>query len=147
MIDPLTATLDCKIRDVFSTPKRMALMRALLREAVDVLHASMPREKLKGLDETSLMKYVLNCAKERTGVPSPMLEDCRAGRREQTEVDYINGYIVNLGKQHGADVLMNGSLAEWARQGKIIADDELTMFLRLDKSLFIRNHRGESQRF
>jgi 2-dehydropantoate 2-reductase len=50
-----------------------------------------------------------------------MLADIRAGRSSGTEINYINGYLMNLGKEHKVYMPVNSTLAQLVRMKSNIA--------------------------
>ncbi|KAJ2081814.1 2-dehydropantoate 2-reductase (Ketopantoate reductase) (KPA reductase) (KPR) [Coemansia sp. RSA 988] len=60
------------------------------------------REELKA---SAIKKYVADIAQVTSQNRSSMLQDVCAGR--QTEVDWINGYLVQLGQRHGISMPVN----------------------------------------
>ncbi|KAJ2805039.1 2-dehydropantoate 2-reductase (Ketopantoate reductase) (KPA reductase) (KPR) [Coemansia guatemalensis] len=60
------------------------------------------RDELKA---SAIEKYVMDIAHATSQNRSSMLQDVCAGRR--TEVDWINGYLIRLGEQHGVPTPVN----------------------------------------
>ncbi|KAF9074842.1 ketopantoate reductase-like protein [Rhodocollybia butyracea] len=134
-INPLTAILDCKNGDVFETPHSRSLLRRICIEAAQAFKAELragAEEFLEnagaGLDEDilldrlpegltwqSLEKECLRVAKVTNWNISSMLADIRAGRSSGTEIDYINGYLMELGKAHKVYMPVNSTLAQLVR--------------------------------
>ena len=56
-------------------------------------------------DTLRLERYVFSIAKKTAGNYSSMLQDVRESR--QTEIDYLNGYIVRRGEEMGFHCVMN----------------------------------------
>lgn len=76
----------------------------------------------------SLSKFALSLVAKKFGdVESSMLQDVRKGRK--TEIDYINGIIINLGKQFSIETPLNNqiySLVKEIEQGKEISPQNIS---------------------
>jgi len=84
-------------------------MRLLLAEVSLVLQSlpelrNVPNVKTR-FDTVRLERMVVSLAKATARNTSSMLQDVRVGR--QTEIDYINGYIVRRGEELGIQCVMN----------------------------------------
>ena len=109
IINPLTALLDHKNGALLSNMYFTRVIRLLLAE-ISVVIKSMP--ELKNVpnvnmrfDTLRLERIVFSIANKTADNDSSMLQDVRAGR--QTEIDYINGYIVRRGEELGIHCVMN----------------------------------------
>ena len=109
IINPLTAILDCKNGAMLSNMYFTRVVRLLLAE-ISIVIKSLP--ELKNVpnvnmrfDTLRLERIVFSIANKTADNDSSMLQDVRAGR--QTEIDYINGYIVRRGEEMGIHCVMN----------------------------------------
>jgi 2-dehydropantoate 2-reductase len=131
MINPLTVIFNCKNGELFTRSPITRVMRLLLREAsmvVSRLPELRPKQE-EGAEEEdvedrfsieNLEVKVLDVAEKTAANTSSMLQDFRAGR--ETEVGYINGYIVKRGKEMGIDVRHNEKVVEMIKNGDVIGD-------------------------
>jgi len=129
MINPLTVIFDCRNGELFTRSPITRVMRLLLGEAGMVI-SRLPelredvREEGGVEDRFSIEKLegkVLDVAEKTAKNTSSMLQDFRAGR--ETEVGYINGYIVKRGKEMGIDVRHNEKVVEMIRHKDVIGDE------------------------
>ena len=103
-INPVTAVCDCRngvIADKDSVAHHMSVR--LIREVQDVYSRVRPQ-----MDVCRLEDEVMKLASDTAGNISSMLADVRAAR--DTEIDFINGYIVKLGHETGVSVAENESI-------------------------------------
>lgn len=125
IINPLTSIFDCKNGQLFDQQPRLALIELLLQEAGAVVRKMLPMSLL-GADSFSdncLMELVQRVADKTSKNTSSMLQDIRAGR--QTEIDYINGYIVSRGKIFDLPCPNNARLIEMVKQKQVIENHEI----------------------
>jgi 2-dehydropantoate 2-reductase len=129
MINPLTAILDCKNGELFCKGPVMKVMRLLLQEAVQVLQ-SLPEirdstePEIQGcFSIQKLGQKVVDIAQKTAENTSSMLQDVRAGK--ETEIDYINGWIVEKGKAFGVECDYNAKLLDMVKSGQKIGTDEI----------------------
>jgi len=128
MINPLTAIFNCKNGQLFDQEPRTTLMKALLVEAGAVARALLPASG-RGADvfsDEQLTELVLSVADKTGQNTSSMLQDIRA--RRQTEIDYINGYIVRQGMGLGLPCPKNSRLVDMVKQGQVIDNDSIRRF-------------------
>jgi 2-dehydropantoate 2-reductase len=103
-INPVTAVCDCRngvIAEKDSEAHDMSVR--LIREVQDVYSRIRPQ-----MDVSLLHEEVMKLASDTGGNISSMLADVRAG--QDTEIDFINGYIVKLGHKTGIHVPENDSI-------------------------------------
>lgn len=117
MINPLTVVFDCLNGELFEKPKSLQWMRLLLYEASSVLQSlpelnNIPDSKMRFSLER-LERMVLDVANMTAENKSSMLQDVRAGR--ETEIDYINGYIVARGERLGLDCVQNRAIIKMVK--------------------------------
>jgi 2-dehydropantoate 2-reductase len=130
MINPLTVIFNCKNGELFTRSPITRVMRLLLREAsmvVSRLPELRPKQEEGAEEEVedrfsieNLEIKVLDVAEKTASNTSSMLQDFRAGK--ETEVGYINGYIVKRGKEMGIDVRHNEKVVEMIKNGDVIGD-------------------------
>jgi len=122
-LNPLTAIRDYSFKELMDDPKTRTMFTRLYREGYPIAkrQAEESGEKLgsfmgpPGLvnyifKHTRLSNVVLSqVAKKFGNVESSMLQDIRKGR--QTEVDYINGEIIRLGKEYGIKTPFNAHVS------------------------------------
>lgn len=129
MLNPLTSIFNCKNGELFTREPILGLMRLLLTETSQVLQRISPGPEISSpFSFKNLEKLILDVAKRTGQNNSSMLQDVRAGR--ETEIDYINGYIVKKGKEFGIDVRWNEKLVEMAKERKVIGVDEIEKFFK-----------------
>lgn len=127
MINALTVIFDCRNGKLFSNFKILRLMRSLLSEASHVIRSLPELQTVPGMEarfsEERLDEVVLGVAEKTSKNISSMLQDVRAGR--ETEIDYINGYIVKRGQQLGIDCVYNRTLVRMVKDKVKITDAEI----------------------
>jgi len=131
MINPLTAVFDCKNGELFGDGAVVRMMRLLLQEASQVLLSLPEIRSAKGEDDEIETRFstqelevkVLDVAEKTAANTSSMLQDIRAGR--ETEIDYINGWIVRKGKELGVECEHNERLVEMMKSGKKIGVEDV----------------------
>jgi len=101
VINSLTAILRIKNRGVADLPELRGIVRGVCREIKEIA-------KKKGLNLGKLEEIVLSVAKETGENISSMLQDIL--RNKRTEIDFINGAIVKLGKELGVPTPVNETL-------------------------------------
>ncbi|RPB01436.1 2-dehydropantoate 2-reductase, partial [Choiromyces venosus 120613-1] len=97
VINPLTVLLNCKNGELLENFYIVQNMRLILWEVSQVLCtlpelAAMPGRDAR-LSPERLYDLVIRVARLTAGNHSSMLQDVRAGK--QTEIDYINGYVLD----------------------------------------------------
>ena len=98
-INPVTAIHQCTNGEIFSTDER-ATVTTNLAEEIEQL------ERKMGVDrQTPLIEEVKSVAELTSKNRSSMLQDVAKGRR--TEVEHINGAIVDLAKKYAVEVPCN----------------------------------------
>jgi 2-dehydropantoate 2-reductase len=127
MVNPLTVLFNCRNGELFTRSPITRVMRLLLSEASQVISSLPELQSKEGEDfegrfsKENLEIKVLDVAEKTAANTSSMLQDFRAGR--ETEVGYINGYIVKRGKELGIDVRNNERVVEMVQKGDVIGDD------------------------
>ena len=109
IINPITAIIDCKNGALLSNMYFTRVIRLLLAE-ISIVIQSMPELKnvpnvKTRFDTLRLERIVFSIANKTAENHSSMLQDVKLGR--QTEIDYINGYIIRRGEEMGIHCVMN----------------------------------------
>lgn len=128
MINPLTAIFRIKNGELFPQPPILSLMRCLLAETSAVLLAylDLPPEEQDRFGLERLETIVLDVAEKTGNNKSSMLQDVEAGK--ETEIDYINGWLVRKGEELGVEVGWNRKLVEMVKGGVIIGVDDIKQY-------------------
>jgi 2-dehydropantoate 2-reductase len=95
-------------------------MRRAIQSVADFRHMPFP----EALSAVELEKEALAVARKTSGNMSSMLEDIRRGR--PTEIDYINGYLVDMGQAYNVLTPVNQTLHSLV---KLRSDMPLEQFL------------------
>lgn len=103
-INPLTAVTNLRNSAILKIPELRNLSRAICREAVEVANRA---TNVKLLYKCTIRK-VENVARLTAENKSSMLQDIENKRR--TEIDFINGKIVELGRKYQIDTPANSAL-------------------------------------
>ncbi|KAL9120408.1 MAG: hypothetical protein Q9187_003031 [Circinaria calcarea] len=131
VINPLTVMFDCMNGELLCNFAITRVMRLLLSEISLVVRSlpelqRVPNVQIRFAPEKLEGQVAAICKKTSTNVSS-MLQDVRRGR--QTEIDYINGYIVRRGEELGIRCVLNYMLAKmvrgkqqmiWHREGALL---------------------------
>lgn len=117
-INPLLALLDCLNGDLLHASGVQRIMRQVIEEATTVLRLEYPQltERAESgvfWDANRLLGSVIDVVRATASNSSSMREDLRA--LNVSEVDYINGYIVGLGRKYKVWTLANAMLADLVR--------------------------------
>ncbi len=107
-INPLGALMGCVNGEIIKNPHLVSLQEEIVREAVSVARA----EGIPIDDETMLATVRDVCLKTSANRCS-MLQDLDHHRK--TEIDAINGYIVETGRQHGLGTPFNEAVYRMVR--------------------------------
>ena len=87
------------------------LIERIIRECIVVMAQLSPPFRIPYEEARRVVDEVIQLTAENK---SSMLQDVLAGR--QTEIEYINGYIVREGQRHRCDVRYNQALVEMVRK-------------------------------
>lgn len=103
VINPLTAIMRIKNRDLLKIPLIDQLIKDILSETISVA-------KLNGheFDLDECYEKIIKIIQESGDNKSSMLQDVENSRR--TEIDNLNGMIVSLGLRHGLNARINRAL-------------------------------------
>lgn len=118
VINPLTAIYDCFNGELLALESLDYLMFKLVSEASSVFtadlkrnHPDIPVAKIAtALHPDRLNSLVIDIINRTSENKSSMLQDVQALR--DSEIEYINGYIVQLAKQYGTGAIHNRMLLE-----------------------------------
>lgn len=134
-INPLTVLFDCKNGDLFTQDPIQKLARLLLLEISPVLveHIySVAPPHLRNSKQIDF-RLLFSCAELKTHMEnvaertaenfSSMLQDVRAGR--ETEIDYINGWIVKRGLEQGRDMSANQKVIEMVKSKQRLKPEDV----------------------
>lgn len=127
IINPLTALFDCKNGALLNNFHFTRVIRLLLAEISLVLKnlpelKNVPNVNMR-YDSLRLERLVFAVANTTAANNSSMLQDMRAGK--QTEIDYINGYIVKRGEQMGVHCVMNYMLVHMIKGKRKISQEQV----------------------
>ncbi|KAH8839035.1 hypothetical protein MCOR02_002470 [Pyricularia oryzae] len=126
IINPLTALLGCVNGEVFGSSSRKNVIQQLIAETGAVIRALLPskagEEIREQFSDQSLSQYITEVATKTAKNSSSMLQDFRAGR--ETEIGYINGYIVEQAKRLGLPHARNSALVNMIKQRKALSEDD-----------------------
>ncbi|KAJ1950187.1 2-dehydropantoate 2-reductase (Ketopantoate reductase) (KPA reductase) (KPR) [Linderina macrospora] len=102
---PPEGTPEC--RELVGAQEMRSLLGSACQEIAAIYARALPHlhDQLTG---QRIEEYVVHVASVTARNRSSMLQDVSAGR--QTEVDWINGYLVRLGQQHGVPTPINSLL-------------------------------------
>ncbi|TLD27037.1 hypothetical protein PspLS_04869 [Pyricularia sp. CBS 133598] len=124
IINPLTALLGCVNGEVFGSPSRQNVTQQLIAETGAVIRALLPSSAGEEIGEQFsdqvLSQYIMEVATKTAKNSSSMLQDFRAGR--ETEIGYINGYIVEQAKRLGLPHARNSALVHMIKQGQALSE-------------------------
>lgn len=93
-VNPVTALLGCEIGVMAEEPHARAILESLIDEAVAVAAADGQK-----FDPAAVKETVLAAARALAAGRASMCQDMDRGRK--TEIDFINGAVVRLGKKYG----------------------------------------------
>lgn len=127
VIDPLTVMFDCKNGDLLFNGAVDRVMRLLLSE-ISLVIRSLP--ELQGVPNVQmrfspdrLESMIVSIATMTTEKISVMLKEVRAGN--ETEIDYINGYLIKRGEEIGIKCVMNYMLMQMVKGKRIMINKEV----------------------
>jgi 2-dehydropantoate 2-reductase len=127
VINPLTALINCRNGDLFEHKEARELLIQICDEASSVFIAQMAAETESWFDDgdntttvqppafpealtsEALQREVLRVAAITRQNISSTLGDVRRGR--STEIDFLNNYLVELGREYGVNTPVNSALA------------------------------------
>src|SRR5439155_619118 len=99
VFNPLTILLNDRVSKALAHPEMHAMIKLLVGEAVAVARA-------EGVElDPDIAGKVVQWAEEIRDIHTSMYDDWKAGRR--TEIDFLNGYLVRLGRKLGVATPVN----------------------------------------
>lgn len=141
IINPLTVMFDCSNGDLLYNYRVTRTIRLLLSE-ISLVVRSLP--ELQGIPNIRhrfgperLETLVVGVAGNTSNNISSMLQDVRRGR--ETEIDYINGYLVSRGEQLGIKCVMNYMLMQMVKGKQHMVDRRIDDFVPLELARGTRN--------
>ncbi|KAJ5937379.1 hypothetical protein N7454_004679 [Penicillium verhagenii] len=124
LINPLTALNDCTNGELLYVYDFTRIMRLLLFEISTVIYALPELQGVPGVEERfspeRLRKFAVNVASSTSQNTSSMLQDVRAGT--ETEIDFMNGWIVRRGEELGIKCTLNYMLRLLVKSKTIITE-------------------------
>jgi len=136
ILNPLTVIFRCKNRGALKKGPREDLIRALIGEIGPVVRRLAPPDSYSMTDDLdpkgqatlfaddSLVRRVLLTANRTGANTSSMLQDVQHNR--QTEIDYINGYIVTAAQKLGLEYANNRTLVDMVKNRTVITDEDIS---------------------
>ena len=117
VINPLTVMFDCKNGELLSNFAITRVMRLLLSEITVVIRSVPELRHVPNLNSrfspAKLESQIVNIARKTSSYESSMLQDFKSGN--ETEIDYINGYLVRRGEGLGIQCVMNYMLMQMVK--------------------------------
>ena len=145
VLNPLTALMGCRNGELTQLPSSSRTVRMICWEASLVYAAEMRHESTllledmqsrgvdtkdmtppslpKSLTPESLEKEVIRVAQLTKNNVSSMLQDVRRGKT--TEIDYINGFLINLGRELGIRTPVNSLISDLIKMRYRIPLDQM----------------------
>lgn len=109
-INPYTAILDCPNGEILSAPLYQSSIDDLCQELAALMDAALQIRETPG----SLRQRIEQVARNTAGNTSSMRADVLRGRK--TEIDFINGYLTQLGNELGIKTPVNQMLTKRVQQ-------------------------------
>ena len=109
-INPYTAIMDCPNGEIVSTHLYQSTIDDLCQELSELMDAALQIRETPN----SLRQRIEQVARNTAGNTSSMRADVLRGRR--TEIDFINGYLTQLGNELGIKTPVNQMLTERVQQ-------------------------------
>ena len=114
VVNPLTAIMDCRNGDLLNNTHATRIMRLLLAE-ISLVFRNLP--ELRGqpniearFSSQRLEHRVVNVMEDTAGNISSMLQDIQ--KNQLTEIEYINGWIVQRGEEMGFRCIINYTIMQ-----------------------------------
>ncbi len=107
-ICPLGALLHVPNGRILEKPSILRIFNAILEEGLTIARLNMPDE-----DFSETKSFVMNVIEKTKDNRCSMLQDIERGRR--TEIDFINGFIVQESKRLGLKAPINAAIADLVR--------------------------------
>lgn len=103
-INPVTAIFNLKNGQALTNLAALSTMRSIAQEVCEVYQ----KMEIPSSTFDEIWGNIISVLAATKANWSSMAQDVQAGRR--TEIDFINGYIVNQGKEHGVQTPINESI-------------------------------------
>lgn len=130
MINPLTVIFNRRNGCLFNHPEIASLMQRLLAETCLIIRSLPSFQSLPGagvrFSLESLEHTVRVVASKTANNISSMLSDVRAGR--ETEIDYINGYIISEGNRLRLSCTYNRRIVQLVKDKQLITEAQIQDF-------------------
>jgi 2-dehydropantoate 2-reductase len=104
-INPLTVRYRCRNGELLAKPEALAAMREICAEVAAVM-----RTEGMAAEAEPLFRQVCSTAEQTAANFSSMYADADAGR--DTEIRFLNGYVVAKAEQHGLSAPANAALLQ-----------------------------------
>ena len=135
VINPLTVLLNCRNGDLLYNFASTRTIRLLLAE-ISLVIRNLP--ELDGIPNINtrfspdrLETLVVGVASKTSSNISSMLQDVRRGK--ETEIEYINGYIVRRGEELGVKCVMNYMLVQLVKARQMLLSTRAQEYVPLEK--------------
>jgi 2-dehydropantoate 2-reductase len=102
VFNPITVLIDDRVAKALEHPEMMRVIHQIVGEITAVAAA------VKVPLPPNMPERVVKATQEIRDIHTSMYDDWKAGRR--TEIDYLNGYIVRLGREFGIPTPVNEAL-------------------------------------
>jgi 2-dehydropantoate 2-reductase len=102
VFNPLTVIVDDKVAKTLDHPEMLRVIHQIVEEVMAVSAA------MKVPLAADMPDRVLRWTQEIRDIHTSMYDDWKAGR--PTEIDYLNGYVARLGREHGIPTPLNNAL-------------------------------------
>lgn len=123
-VNPMTALMDCLNGDLLKSDKVLNIFDSIIWETLTAVKKeylvelrAIPEASML-LDQQRLLQVVLDVIRVTKENSSSMREDVRS--LNKTEIDYINGYVVGLGRKHGVNAHTNRMLVNMVKAKQTI---------------------------
>jgi 2-dehydropantoate 2-reductase len=116
VINPLTALFQCTNGELLMQPAFPELQHELLQELAQVAQAAETHHTDDDvlISEESLRQFVLQVIQDTRDNKSSMYQDVL--KKQRTEVDHLNGYVVRKGRELGVDCPANEEMYQRIRE-------------------------------
>ncbi|CCU75788.1 hypothetical protein BGHDH14_bgh00283 [Blumeria hordei DH14] len=133
VINPLSALFRCPNGQLFWVGVPRILVKNLMKKIVSEIHRVLQKtEVLEGridpdrFSQINMETMVTGMAKKTRNNLSSMLQDVLS--KHETEIDFINGWVVSHGERLGLDVTYNKKVIELVKEGKILCDSDIETY-------------------
>jgi 2-dehydropantoate 2-reductase len=128
IINPLTALFRIRNKELYEHPSLEPLIHAMIEEIRAVIIAlpelqAVGEEGKAKFGKEELRKLVKDKAIMTATNRSSMLQDTEAGR--ETEIEFINGWVVRRGRELGVDVWVTEKVVELVKERRVVGVEEV----------------------